>query len=68
MATQIPNHSHCVICSRAVSFGDKTCTDACAEELESLNKRRRRSMLTMYVLMGIAMLVLILSYTGIFGA
>lgn len=65
MATiQIPNHSHCVICGKAVPFGDKTCSKECEQGLEELNKKRKRSMLTMYVLMGIAMLVLVLSYVS----
>ena len=68
MATlQIPNHSHCVICQRAVPFGDKTCGDKCAGDLEELNKKRKKSMYTMYALMALAFLVLALSYTGIFG-
>lgn len=67
MAVQIPNHSHCAICSRAVPFGDKTCSKDCEESYAELQKRRKRSMFTMYALMGLAILVLLLSYTGIFG-
>lgn len=67
MAVQIPNHSHCAICSRAVPFGDKTCGKDCEESYAELQKRRKRSMFTMYALMGLAILVLLLSYTGIFG-
>lgn len=68
MATlQIPNHSHCVICSKAVPFEDKTCGDKCQSDLDELNKRRKRSMYTMYALMGVAFLVLILSYSGVLG-
>lgn len=68
MATlQIPNHSHCVICSQAVPFGDKTCTDKCQKDLDDLNKRRKRSVLIMYVLMAVAMGILILSSTGLMG-
>jgi predicted nucleic acid-binding Zn ribbon protein len=68
MATlQIPNHSHCVICSRAVPFGDKTCSEKCQADVDELNKKRKKSMYTMYALMALAFLVLALSYTGIFG-
>lgn len=67
MPVQIPNHSHCTICSRAVPFGDKTCSAECEESYAELVKKRKRSMLTMYALMGLAILVLMLSYTGIFG-
>lgn len=65
---QIPNHSHCVICSRAVPYGEKTCSSECAANLEELNKKRKRSMYIMYGLMGIAILVLILSQFGFLGA
>lgn len=64
---QIPNHSHCVICSRAVPFGDKTCSDKCQKDLDEVNQKRKKSMYMMYALMALAFLVLLLSYTGVFG-
>lgn len=68
MATiQIPNHSHCVICTKAVPFGDKTCGDKCQGDLDELNRKRKKSMYTMYALMALAFVVLALSYTGMFG-
>ena len=62
---QIANHSHCVICSRAVTFGDKTCSPECAAKLTEIDRKRKRSMTMMYVLMGLAVLVLVLSLSGI---
>lgn len=68
MATvQIPNHSHCVICQKAVPYGDKTCSEKCEADLQELNRRRKRSMYMMYALMALAFVVLALSYTGMFG-
>jgi len=64
---QIPNHSHCVICSKAVPFENKTCSDKCQADMDELNKRRKRSMYTMYGLMAVAFLVLMLSYSGVLG-
>ena len=64
MPLQIPDHAHCGICGRAVPFGDKTCSKECAAKLEDLNKRRKRAMLMMYGLMGLAFLVLVLSVTN----
>lgn len=61
MAIQIPNHSHCVICSKAVAFGDKTCSSECEAQYADLQKRRKRTMWTMYGLMGLAFLVLVMS-------
>ena len=69
MATiQIPNHSHCVICSRAVPFGDKTCSDKCQASLDELDKTRTKQMYILYGLMALAFLVLALSSTGLFGS
>lgn len=68
VTVQIPNHSHCVICTKAVPFGDKTCGEKCQQEMDDLNKRRKKSMYMMYALMALAFLVLLLSYVpGIFG-
>lgn len=67
-AIQIPNHSHCVVCTRAVPFGEKTCSPECAAQYEELQKKRKRSVYVMYGLMALAILVLLLSYSGVFGA
>ena len=64
---QIPNHSHCVICTRAVPFEEKTCSEKCQTSLDELNAKRKKSMYMMYALMALAFLVLALSYTGLFG-
>ena len=58
---QIPNHSHCVICQRAVPFGDKTCGPACETKLAELTKKRKRSMYMLYGLMAVAVIVFVLS-------
>lgn len=70
MALQIPNHSHCAICSKAVPFGDKTCGKDCQAKYDDLQKRRRRTQLMMYGLMALAFVVLLLSLTNpsLFGA
>ncbi|HVM46317.1 MAG TPA: DUF2116 family Zn-ribbon domain-containing protein [Candidatus Thermoplasmatota archaeon] len=58
---QIPNHSHCGICQRAVPYGDKTCSDDCEKKYQDLQRRRKRAVWTMYGLMALAFLVLVLS-------
>jgi predicted nucleic acid-binding Zn ribbon protein len=58
MATlQIPNHSHCLVCSKAVPFGDKTCSKKCEQEQEEQQKNRKKQMLVLYGLMAIAFAV-----------
>ena len=51
MPVQIPNHAHCAICTRAIAFGDKTCSDDCQKKYDDLQKRRKR---TVYVMYGLA--------------
>lgn len=58
MATiQIPNHGHCIICGRAVPFGEKSCGKACAEAVEEQTAKRKKQMLLLYGLMAIAFMV-----------
>lgn len=59
---QIPNHAHCVICSRAIAHGEKTCGPECKQKLEDIDRKRKRSMTLMYVLMGLAVLVMLFSF------
>lgn len=65
MALQIPNHAHCVICTRAVPFGDKTCSDDCEKKYDLLQKRRKRSIMFLYGLMGMTLLLFLLANYGI---
>lgn len=64
MAVQIPNHSHCLICTRAVPFGDKTCSAQCEQQHTDLQKRRKRSMVLLYGLMALSVLLLLLGTMG----
>ena len=69
---QIPNHDHCAICGRAITYTDpkertpetRTCSDEHKIALEALNKKRKRSMYLMYGLMALAIIVLIVSLGG----
>lgn len=71
----IPNHMHCAICNRAVTYvepkkqtdEDKTCSKECLAAYEELQRKRKRSLYTMYGLMALAFVVLILSSTGVLG-
>ena len=64
MAIQIPNHSHCAICTRAVPYGDKTCSPKCETQYEELQKRRKRTMMFLYGLMALSVIVLLLGGFG----
>ena len=64
MALQIPNHAHCAICTRAVPFGDKTCSADCESKYDDLQRRRKRTMLFLYGLMAFSIIVLLLGSMG----
>ena len=64
MAVQIPNHSHCAICTRAVPFGDKTCGKECEGKYEDLQRRRKRTMMFLYGLMFLTVLLFLLGNFG----
>ncbi len=62
---QIANHSHCLVCTRAVPFGEKTCGKECEATMEETTKRRKNSMRTLWILMiiafGVAMLPVLMN-------
>lgn len=59
MALQIPNHAHCAICTKAIAFGDKTCSAECEKKYEDLQKRRKRTVWLMYGLAGATLLYML---------
>jgi len=63
---QIPNHSHCTICSKAITFGDKTCSTTCQAQLDDLDKRRKRTMFMLYGMMAVLIGITILGSQGLF--
>jgi len=65
MTIQIPNHSHCVMCSRAVPFGDKTCSPECERDYAEVQKKRKRTMYVMYGLIGLTVVLLLLNSSGL---
>lgn len=58
MPLQVPQHSHCVICGKAVQAEEKTCGPECVKALEQHNKKRRLMMLLMYGLIGFTVVLL----------
>ncbi len=57
--TKVPNHAHCVICRRAVPYGDQVCGQECQDQLDDDNTRRKRMMYFTYGLLGVGFLLLI---------
>lgn len=53
MVKEVEEHSHCVICGEVTSSGEKFCSEECKEqfmeEQESAERRRKISMLLIFV-------------------
>lgn len=72
MPVQIPRHSHCAICSEPVAYYDsrnadadeRTCSKECQKAFEEIQRKRKRSVYTMYALMALAVLILLMSMRG----
>lgn len=72
MPLQIPNHSHCAICGKAIAFApatskdadERTCSKDCGAKFEERQKKMKRNLYTMYGLMALAFVVLVLSLTN----
>jgi predicted nucleic acid-binding Zn ribbon protein len=62
MAIQIPQHGHCTICGKAMPWSEKEnyCSPECKAKLEELQKKRKRTLMFMYAMMGVSMIILLL--------
>lgn len=49
--TQIPQHSHCKICGKAIPTDETFCSKECEERFQSMAKRRKLLVYIMYALM-----------------
>ena len=54
----IPNHSHCIVCTRAVKYGERICSPECQKKAEAETKQRRKMLYIMYGLLGLGLLML----------
>ena len=72
---QIPNHSHCAVCSKAIAFAsahsvdpeERTCSKECAAKFEERIKQSKRMRYMMFGLMGFLGIILVLQLTGRLG-
>jgi len=58
MTEKLLQHAHCSVCSRAVKFGDTTCSEECKQKMEGEVKKRKRLMYIMYGAMAFFLLML----------
>jgi len=63
MADSIPQHTHCMICGKAIPFDQKTCSDDCKVKYENYMKKRKMISYALYALIIItAIVILVFSY------
>lgn len=63
---KVPNHGHCVICNKAVPYGDETCSAECDQELEEQEKKRKRMKYITYgfIAFGVLLIAVQLVFAG----
>ncbi|MHA1794250.1 MAG: DUF2116 family Zn-ribbon domain-containing protein [Promethearchaeota archaeon] len=55
-----PEHSHCIVCGRAIHYGKKYCSLACKGEMEHAQKKKNKQNRWMCIIMSIMMPILML--------
>lgn len=58
---QIPQHTHCQICRKAVATQEPFCSEECKQQYEAMKKRNRLWVYVMYALMVFIIIVIVLS-------
>ncbi len=56
--TQIPQHSHCKICGKAIPTDETFCSKDCEERFQAMTKKRKILIYVMYALMFFVIAVL----------
>jgi len=53
----IPPHSHCIVCGKAIPYGEKFCSEKCKNEYEKIIKRRKMYVYIMYLALAILIIL-----------
>ncbi|MCD6512229.1 MAG: DUF2116 family Zn-ribbon domain-containing protein [Thermoplasmata archaeon] len=62
MAVPIPQHSHCIICGKAIPYGEKFCSEKCKKEYENMVKKRKIYIYLMYLALAILVIMMFMNY------
>ncbi len=65
MSIQIPAHSHCEICQKAIKQGDRWCSTVCEEEHEKRQADKKKFIWKQVALIAAVMLILTLLNMGV---
>ncbi len=60
MAENVPQHSHCQICGKAIPLTETLCSEECKQRFTQMLKRRKFLMYLMYVLIFIIIIFIFL--------
>lgn len=51
VAKNYPEHSHCIVCSRAIHYGKRYCSMECKGKYEGVQKKQKKKNRWMYICM-----------------
>ena len=57
MTENIPPHTHCQICGKAIPTSEQLCSEECKIKYNALMKRRKLTVYAMYALIGIILVL-----------
>ena len=63
MAENIPQHSHCQMCGKAIPVTESICSDKCKQKYQTMVRKRKIMIYLMYgLILAIVMIYILTSY------
>ena len=59
MADKVPQHTHCLVCMKAIPVTETLCSEECKQKYQRLVRRRRLMLYFMYAMLVVFALVVI---------
>ena len=60
MAENVPQHTHCHICMKAIPIGETHCSEECKQKYKSMVKRRKLMLYLMYGMLAALIIAIVL--------
>ena len=61
MAENVPQHTHCHVCMKAIPIGETLCSEECKQKYQILLRRRKLIVYLMYGLLAAIIVVVVVS-------
>jgi predicted nucleic acid-binding Zn ribbon protein len=61
MAEKVPQHTHCIMCMKAIPVGETLCSEDCRQKHQSMLKRRKIMLYLMYGMLAALIVVIVVS-------